>query len=348
MTDLHQVLVNLGNKLSYAEGHSIAIYDGLDLVYSTGGGKARINPDVPMTSLIRMDVLSMSKTITAAGAVRALLHQGLTPSEKIGPHLPTWWNVDPTVANLTFAHVLTHTSGLLFDQSDFFQVQAICEAPPAGPVGTPNYQNGNFSLLRVLLGYLFHGDHLNQIGQDPSQRQQLSKLSAMAYFDNVQQMVLRPCGVTDAIVGPPANTVDQAQWFNDNQDHLGDQHDPTGDLLTCGADRWNMSVREYGQFIAHLTHGQLNPNPWPTMRDTRAPGAPATLPPYPVGDGRLGVYRFEDPAGNHNYYGHNGGWSDAFTGWMRFPSGATVVFFANSSRVGDEQEKMIIDSWLAA
>lgn len=42
-----------------------------------------------MTSLIRMDVLSMSKTITAAGVVRALLHHSLTPSEKIGPHLPT-------------------------------------------------------------------------------------------------------------------------------------------------------------------------------------------------------------------------------------------------------------------
>lgn len=39
MADLHQVLVNLGSKLSYAEGHSIAIYDGLNLVYSTGGAR---------------------------------------------------------------------------------------------------------------------------------------------------------------------------------------------------------------------------------------------------------------------------------------------------------------------
>jgi hypothetical protein len=33
---------------------------------------------------------------------------------------------------------------------------------------------------------------------------------------------------------------------------------------------------------------------------------------------------------------------------MTFPGGDNVVFFANSTRVGDEQEKMILDSWLSA
>lgn len=348
MADLHQVLANLSAKLSYTEGHSIAIYDGLTLAYSTGEGKARVNPNVTMTSLIRMDVLSMSKTITAAGVVRALLHHGLTPDERIGPHLPDYWTVNHQVANLTFAHILTHSGGLVGDQSDFFQVESVCASPPAGTVGVGSYQNFNYSLLRVLLAYLYKGSHLNDVGQHPAQRPQLSQLSASAYCENIQKMILQPSGVNDATIGPPTTTPDQAEWFNDNHDHLGDQHDPTNALLTCGADRWNMSVRDYGRFIAHLTHGQLHPNPWPTMRNTRAPGASATLPGYPTGDARLGVWRFQDPGGTHSYYGHNGGWSDAFTGWMAFHSGATVAFFANSTLVGDEQEKMILDSWLAA
>src|SRR5262249_13350610 len=72
MPDLHTVLANLDKKLGYTEGHSIAIPQGLDLEYTTGSGQARVGPDVAMTSLIRMDVLSMSKTITAAGVVRQL------------------------------------------------------------------------------------------------------------------------------------------------------------------------------------------------------------------------------------------------------------------------------------
>src|SRR5215472_14107679 len=119
MANLQTVLSKLDGQLSYAEGHSIAIHEGLDLKYSTGSGLARVNPTVPMTSLIRMDVLSMSKTITAAGVVRQLLANGLSPQEKIGGHLPSYWSVNPKVANLTFAHVMTHSGGLRGDQANF-------------------------------------------------------------------------------------------------------------------------------------------------------------------------------------------------------------------------------------
>jgi CubicO group peptidase (beta-lactamase class C family) len=168
MTNLHTVEVKLDGKLSYAEGHSIAIHQGLDLEYSTGGGLARVNPDVKMGSGTRMDVLSMSKTITAAGVVRQLLANGHTPQEKIGDYLPSYWTVNPQVANLTFAHVLTHTGGLRGDQANFDQVRALCAAPPGGPVGVPGlYQNINYSLLRVLLAYLdpSSGQALNVLGE---------------------------------------------------------------------------------------------------------------------------------------------------------------------------------------
>jgi CubicO group peptidase (beta-lactamase class C family) len=154
MANLHQVLTNLDGKINYVEGHSIAIHQELDLELSTGSGLARVNPNVPMTSLIRMDVLSMSKTITAAGVVHQLLANGLTPQEKIGGHLPGYWSVNPQIANLTFAHVMTHSGGLLGDQADFNQLQALCAAAPGGSVGVGNYQNINYSLLRVLLAYL--------------------------------------------------------------------------------------------------------------------------------------------------------------------------------------------------
>ena len=66
----------------------------------------------------------MSKTITAASVVRQLLLNGLTPSAKIGPHPPSYWSVNPQIADLTFAHVLTHTGGLRGDQANFDQLRA--------------------------------------------------------------------------------------------------------------------------------------------------------------------------------------------------------------------------------
>jgi hypothetical protein len=107
-----------------------------------------------------------------------------------------------------------------------------------------------------------------------------------------------------------------------------------------------MSAREYSRFIANLINNKLQPNPWPIMHDTRAPAAPSALPAYPLGDVRLGVWRFQGPDGTGNFYGHNGKWSDAFTGWMAFPGGVNVTFFANSTLGMTEQEKMILDSWL--
>jgi hypothetical protein len=189
----------------------------------------------------------------------------------------------------------------------------------------------------------------------------LSAMTAILYVNNIQTNILGPSGAESASVGPTDSWLDQlvwagqinsqAEWFTDNLGDLGDQHDPTNAYLTCGADRWNMSARDYGRFIAHLINNELQPNPWPTMRDTRAPGAASTLPPYAKGDARLGVWRFQGLDGTGNYYGHNGEWSDAFTGWMAFPDNVSVVFFANSTHDNTkfhEQEQMILDSWLAS
>ena len=349
MPDLKKVLNNLDKKLSYTEGHSIAIFVGLDLHQQTGSGNARVKPTLPMTSFVRMDVLSMSKTVTAAGIVHALLSKGLTPKEKIGPHLPKWWNVNAKVASLTFAHVLTHTGGLSGDQADFGQVQALCEVPPAGMIGgVPQYANINYCLLRVLLAYVSAGPILDFVGAVPALRPMLTFLTPMQYTIYILSNILGPSGVPNAVIGPQTPTSgNEAEWFNDNKDDLGDQHIVGDMILRCGADGWFMSVLDYARFIANLTGGQLSPDPWPMMRDTRAPGAPSDLPAYPVGDARLGVWRFQAPDRTGDYYGHNGEWRDAFTGWMRFPDASSIAFFANSPLGPEEQEKMILDSWLA-
>jgi hypothetical protein len=212
MTNLHTALVKLDQKLAYVEGRSFAIHQGLDLEYSAGNGHARVNPDVPMSSLIRMDVLSMSKTITAAGVVRQLLLNGLTPHSKIGPHLPSYWSVNPQIADLTFAHVLTHTGGLRGDQANFDQLQALCADPPGGPVGVGTYQNINYSLLRVLLAYLAYADTLHPLEASELTRSMLSVMTANLYVNEIQTNILGPSGVTAATVGPTDSLIDQAKW----------------------------------------------------------------------------------------------------------------------------------------
>jgi CubicO group peptidase (beta-lactamase class C family) len=99
----------------------------------------------------RMHVASVSKLMTAIGAVKMLDERNLSFDTNIGPYLPTYWTVGPNSNAITFRDLLTHKAGFLdsYYDGDYmtFKGQIAAGVNPNPP---PNYTNGAFSLVRVL------------------------------------------------------------------------------------------------------------------------------------------------------------------------------------------------------
>jgi Beta-lactamase len=103
---------------------------------------------------IRMHVASLSKQITAIAMTKLLGTYGISPEAKIIDHLPAYWVKGPNVDQITFAHLMTHTSGLNYGVSSSasdFQFMKAQIAAGTTHLGQYWYQNMNFGLCRILL-----------------------------------------------------------------------------------------------------------------------------------------------------------------------------------------------------
>jgi len=113
----------------------------------------------------------------AIALTRLLAQTGISPDDPISPHLPGYWTPGPDVELITFANLMTQTSGLT-DPSGGQNYAAARQAIEAGVTdassigasgqlseATWDYQNINFDLCRILMatisgtvgvGYLDH------------------------------------------------------------------------------------------------------------------------------------------------------------------------------------------------
>jgi CubicO group peptidase (beta-lactamase class C family) len=361
MADLHQFMVNVGNELKdKTVGWAVAIYQGTTLVLSDSGGSSVLNPAHKMTSEVRMDVMSMSKTISAAAIVCLLPWRSLTYDSLIAPYFPSTWKHGPNVEHLTFRMILTHTTGLVpvsegpdKNSLAYANLKAmIANGAPGSVPATGKYLNEGYALLRVLLPGVFYsrGALDSWEAQNPAN---FPQVIANLYLNLCKTTVLADPSLSQVSVVPtgPLPFTDIYCFQNTAIDR------PSGsstDDLYSGPDHWYVSAREYGRFIVDLRQGTYvaGTNCWNTMSQTRTPIPNTPEPPYPGGDVRLGMWRF---AGKHGeYFGHNGGldFSDgthttgSFAGWMAFPDGVTGVLLANSNLwFGYEQEKILMDSY---
>jgi hypothetical protein len=91
-----------------------------------------------------------------------------------------------------------------------------------------------------------------------------------------------------------------------------------------------MSAREFGRFIAHLSHGSIMSQArWNSMHENPAGD--------PTKGALAGLGLFVFPGKHGAYYGHNGGWEvggvGAYAGWMTYPDGTTAVMVVNSNNI---------------
>ena len=190
---------------------------------------------------VRMHIASCSKLITAIAMTRTLVAHNLPASTKIINYLPSYWAKGKNIDKITFAQLMTHTSGFRVSGSDTFYTimkQAVANGVTDANFGVYSYQNMNFSLCRILLPVMNGTVPANTAFPPGAEDQDWDYATITAYADYVAQHLFQPAGVS----GPT--------FTHPNPDALAYAFPPgagwnSGDLTAdCGGASWHMSVDE--------------------------------------------------------------------------------------------------------
>jgi CubicO group peptidase (beta-lactamase class C family) len=253
--------------------------------HSGGSGAARKGKDgdLPFTAQTKMTVASVSKLITAIGALRILDMNNIAITDQIGPYLPGDWDVDPYLASVTFAQLLSQRSGIMdygnvnmtFDQLQFFfeqdldpNAQPACNGPSAAPRAQPVdqsapgncYSNYNTGLFRIILPRVAG----LAIDTNPTTRAQTY---ADQYEVLINQNVFARVGVAGTACRPVVSSP-HAFAYNFGSGEAGMDWGDVSDQ--CGAAGWYLSVEDMGRVLL-----SINARDGKILRETpRFPGDP--------------------------------------------------------------------------
>jgi CubicO group peptidase (beta-lactamase class C family) len=232
-------------------------------VATSSGGYARsyldgyraFSPDVSFP------IASNSKIITAVATVDILAKHGISRNASIAPYLPSDWALGPGVSNITFAQLLTHTSGLtpgslangwgsdLEADLRFWLLLGVTQ--PSKPF---SYSNSGMALLQLLAARIQFGPVIYLSNKLAMSGSMLATHVAATFFS--------PHGI------PASGTPSPSCTFSDTSSTLayptgsqpvfwGGKLSPATDLARCGFGRWNFTARNLGRFLDRLWNGDL-------------------------------------------------------------------------------------------
>ena len=297
-------------------GHCVAVACNGHLAYAWARGLAR-NPDLAWSVGTPMHVASLSKFITSLAVLHGLHARGLTPDEKIHPYLPAFWTLADGVKDITFAHILTHRSGLPNkiegfgpDLSSFEGGQKLIANGPTLGIGSHLYNNAAYGLARVLITILS-----GAMGRDDEASFLQWDLKTAEHYERyVQQHVFAPAGVHDAqLRATPTSALAHTQPYAPVVP--GDDY---GDLSRlAGGFGWFVSPRDYLAVATAAEGGRILPPDWMHQLKERCFG---------IGRSQLGAHAVPE---------HGGSWSGNATGvrsyFMLAPHNVQIVVFVNSA-----------------
>ncbi|HEV7746604.1 MAG TPA: serine hydrolase domain-containing protein [Pyrinomonadaceae bacterium] len=161
------------------DGHVVgySFFAGLNSSYTSYGyARTAANGTAEaFTPDTKVPVASVSKLVTAIAAVRILARNGVKLDDPIGPYLPDDWSVNSMVKDITFAQLLSQTSGVKdygnvntndrklkeYFSQPITQTSLVTTCTKAKYVDPPHslnpsnhdfcYSNYNFAIFRILL-----------------------------------------------------------------------------------------------------------------------------------------------------------------------------------------------------
>lgn len=253
-----------------AAGFSYVINFEKQYARGDGVGFARNSNDgyVGQSQYKRMNIASISKTLTAIAVLQLLETLGKDVDDPISPYLPADWTQgygfdDPQI--LTFRDLLTHRSGIkqtmefikMFDEDfgelDFLRWDGLKEAVERGIAspyhGQQKYTNVNYALFRVIIPALWREagepvvDDLDE-GEAAAVYQNYMGYNVFLPLD-IQQATCHDLFETSptlyySVSGPHGEGAEAGNW-----------------ILSCGSSGWHLSAYELAKVMAHLRYGDL-------------------------------------------------------------------------------------------
>ena len=238
-------------------GYSFAVVDQAGHVVGGGGGDARRAPDAgprKMTMDDKLNIASVSKTITAAAVLKLLSQKRVSLDAPVHPYLPLNWKLGANVKTITFRELLTHRAGLRCPKEVTYLNLRECLAAGIDPAlkSQQLYNNSNFALFRMIIPRLngFDGGNTadNAIGNSIA-----SSTYAGLYAEYVRNNILAPAGLSGIDLKPIASNPALCYQFPTPK-AAGESF---GDMTETGASRgWNMSARQLAIFFHALFQTQ--------------------------------------------------------------------------------------------
>lgn len=353
--DLDKFEQNIRNAFARdkATGYAYAINIDGQLKRSGKGGVAQaasdhenekgVNVPVEQSPTKRMNIASVTKTITAAAVLKAIQdkkavgYPDLTIHSKIDPFLPASWVRGKGVKDLTFRELLSQYSGMN-DNGGWTDGKALQAWVAAGVTRDKDdflYINANIAIFRVVLPYMLASEATRKSWNYLAQYDNVSLNLAVSneFRRIIRETVFEPMGIKDAEFksADPVPTL----LYNATNDAKGYA---VGDwLLSGGGGGWFLSAVDLARFLAHLRYNDkfLSPTTRQLMNDNRLGWRPPKE--YPAVQGKHG-----------NYFAHGGGLKygpdDALVGMasgiMDFGNGVQVALVINS--LGEYGDKIVI------
>ena len=301
-------------------------YGGYQARSIEDGGERLVTTDT------KMQIASMTKTLTAVAFLKLASAKGIKTTDKILPYLPKSWIIGPNVDQITFRDLMLHQSGIV-------GLNGICQNGAAGENGWYGlqlliergirlenrgqqcYQNANYGMFRVLipsiLGYQFSDDNYT----DDYETRRL-------YEKYMKEEVLAKLGVSSPEI--LVNSSMSPTFGYDFPYSQGTKGFDPGDFRnTAGGYGIYLSAREAAKVYSGL------------FSTTDVSVLSAALKDSILTRG-MGSYSSITPQGKFSYHdgwwhlGINTGKAKGFRSlWMKCPDDITVVIFINALRHGD-------------
>ncbi|RYG85151.1 MAG: class A beta-lactamase-related serine hydrolase, partial [Alphaproteobacteria bacterium] len=273
---------------------------------------------------------SVSKTLTAITLIKLLEEKKIPVDSSIVPYLPKDMTLHPSISNITFRQLLTHTSGLhdLGEPSYAVLKKELSKEVPASDK-VYQYQNSNFGIMRVLIPTIEDGYAPPAATQDYTK----SYLYGIRLMQATQKRVLNAVGIRSADCKNPSPDKCLSYQYPEPIQAGTDW----GDMTATNAYRgWTLSAEEMSRVIRGLLY---------TEKLLTQAQREAML------SGRLGI--FPANVAGLEEYGHNGmhpgnpvpgglNLGEVGTTIAGYSNGISVALFVNSQiDSGDSTSKPI-------
>ena len=257
-------------------GYAFSVSRGGNHYASRSGGYARhpldYPPDttngIPMTPTERINVASVSKFVGAAAMMQVLQDKGISLLTPIHNFLPPSWkplvhadHFDAGSAyKINFRNLLRMETGIQFPgsnpspggmSSNSQILQALQLAAVPGRWGM--YQNGNFCLIRVLIGEIMYDLDENDTNY--------SQTCANKYVEYINEHLFTPIGVND-VLGTYVTSFPPMSY--EGPDLIGHTKDTCtgyyglaatdGTVNNSGSGGLRLNSMELANFLAHFMH----------------------------------------------------------------------------------------------